>query len=113
MKRAVLASILLGTFLAAGAVAQTPPSDMAIPLIQLSAEQDYIIKENLADMHVEQIPRTKEIKIGDNVPPDIPLHDFPPLVVEKVPKVKGYKFFITETQIVLVNSQNQIADIIK
>jgi hypothetical protein len=41
------------------------------------------------------------------------LHDFPPLVVEKVPKVKIYKFFITENQIVLVNPQKEIADMIK
>jgi hypothetical protein len=52
-------------------------------------------------MHIEQIPRTKEIGIGDKVPSDIGLHEFPPLVVEKVPKVKTYKFFITENQIEL------------
>ena len=47
------------------------------------------------------------------VPSDIGLHDFPPFVLEKVPKVKTYKFFITENQIVLVSPQNEIADIIK
>jgi len=70
-------------------------------------------KENLKDMHIEQVPRTKEITIGNKVPSDIGLHDFPPLVVEKVPKVKTYKFFITENQIVVVNPQKEIADIIK
>jgi hypothetical protein len=51
--------------------------------------------------------------IGNKVPSDIGLHDFPPLVVEKVPKVKTYKFFITENQIVLVSPQKEVADIIK
>lgn len=32
----------------------------------------------------------KEIRIGDKVPTNIGLHEFPPLVVEKVPKVKLY-----------------------
>ena len=66
--------------------------------IQLSAQQGYVIKENLKDMHIEHVPRTKEIRIGDKLPSDIGLHEFPPLVVEKVPKVRTYKFFITENQ---------------
>src|SRR5262245_42582354 len=81
--------------------------------IRLSAQQGYVIKENLKDMHIEQARNTKEIRIGDKVTSDIGLHDFPPLVMEKVPKVKMYKFFITENQIVLVSPQNEIADIIK
>jgi len=117
MKRAVLTSTLVVTLLAGGAVAQAPPKDdrrMLPPRsIQLSAQQDYVIKENLKDMHVEQVPRTKEIRIGNKVPSGIGLHDFPPLVVEKVSKVKTYKFFITENQIVLVSPQNEIADIIE
>ena len=102
--------------LVGGAVGQTPPTDQRMlqpRSIQLSAQQGYVIKENLKDMHVEQVPRTKEIRIGDKVPSDIGLHDFPPLVVEKVPKVKTYKFFMTENQIVSVSPQNIIADIIK
>jgi len=116
MKRAILASLLAATLLTGGAIAQIPPTDRRmIPprSIQLSAQQGYVIKENIKDMHIKQVPRTKKIRIGDKVPSDIGLHDFPPLVVEKVPKVKTYKFFITENQIVLVNPQNEIADIIK
>ena len=81
--------------------------------MQLTAQQGYIIRENVKDMRIKQVPRTKEIRIGDKVPSEIGLHDFPPLVVEKVPKVKTYKFFITENQIVLVSPQKEIADIIK
>jgi hypothetical protein len=80
---------------------------------RLSAEEDHVIKENLKDLHIEQVPRNNEIRIGDRAPPDIGLHAFPPLVVEKVPHIKTYKFFITENQIVVVSPQNLIADIIK
>src|SRR5689334_12204392 len=80
---------------------------------RLTAQEDHVIKENLKDMHIEQVPRTNEIRIGDKVPPGIGLHAFPPLVVEKVPHVKTYKFFITENQIVVVSPQSLIAEIIK
>jgi len=116
MKRAVLASALVATLSVGGAIAQAPPAnEEVIPSrsINLSAQQDYIIKENLKDIHIEQVPHTNEMRIGDKVPPNIGLHAFPPLVVEKVPQVKTYKFFITENQIVVVSPQNLIADIIK
>ena len=47
--------------------------------IQLSAQQGYVIKENLKDMRIEQVPRTKEIRIGNKVPSGIGLRDFPAL----------------------------------
>ena len=99
-----------------GAIAQVPPTDKReIPprSIQLSVQQDYIIKENLKDMRIEQVPHTKEIGIGNKVPSNIGLNAFPPFVVEKVPKLKTYKFFMTENQIVVVSPQNVIDDIIK
>jgi hypothetical protein len=108
---------LTAGFLVGGAIAQTPPDDKEpIPprSIQLTAEQDYVIKETvLKDMHIEQVPPSTEIRIGEKVPPDIALQTFPPLVAEKVPQVRTYKFFLTEHQIVVVSPQNIIADIIK
>jgi hypothetical protein len=116
MKRAVLAGTLGATLLVGGAIAQAPTDKrerIAPRPIQLSVQQGYIIKENVKDMHIEQVTRTNEIKIGDKVSPNIGLHAFPPFVVEKVPQVKTYKFFITKNQIVVVGQQNLIADIIK
>jgi hypothetical protein len=117
MKRAAWAMALTAGFLLGAAIAQTPPDDKEpIPprSIQLTAEQDHVIKEIvLKDMHIEQVPRSAEIRIGEKVPPDTALQTFPPLVAEKVPQVRTYKFFITENQIVIVSPQNTIADIIK
>ena len=81
--------------------------------MHLTVQQGYIIKENVKDMRIDPVPRRNEIEIGNKVAPDIGLHDFPPLVLEKVPKIKTHKFFITENQIVVVGPQNVIADIIK
>jgi hypothetical protein len=117
MKRAAWAMALTAGFLLGAAIAQTPPDDKEpIPprSIQLTAEQDHVIKEIvLKDMHIKQVPRSPEIKIGEKVAADIELQTFPPLVAEKVPQVRTYKFFITENQIVVVSPQNVIADIIK
>ncbi|MGA7387776.1 MAG: DUF1236 domain-containing protein [Pseudolabrys sp.] len=117
MKRTALAMALTAGFLVGGAIAQVPSDDKeSIPrrLIQLTAEQDHVIKEIvLKDMHIEQVPRSSEIRIGEKVPPNIELQTFPPLVAEKVPQVRTYKFFITENQIVVVSPQNIVADIIK
>jgi hypothetical protein len=116
MKKTLAVALAAG-FLVGGAIAQTPPDDKdAIPprSIQLTAEQDHVIKEVvLKDMHIKQVPRSAKIRIGEKVPPDIELQTFPPLVAEKVPQVRTYKFFISENQIVVVSSQNIIADIIK
>jgi hypothetical protein len=115
MKRAVLAIALVAVFFVGGAIAQPPPDDQeAIPprSIQLTAEQDHVIKEIvLKDTYIEGA-RSTEIGIGDKVPQHR-LQNFPPLVAEKVPQVRTYKFFITENQIVVVSPQNIIADIIK
>jgi len=117
MKRAALAMALAAGFLVGGAIAQTPPDDKEpIPprSIQLTAEQDHVIKEIvLKDMQIRQLPHNTEIRIGEKVPTEIELRTFPPLVAEKVPQVKTYKFFNTENQIVIVSPQNIIADIIK
>ena len=117
MKRTAWVMALTAGFLLGGAIAQTPPDDKEpIPprSIQLTAEQDHVIKEIvLKDMHIKQVLRSPEIKIGEKVPADIELQIFPPLVAEKVPQVRTYKFFITENQIVVVSPQNVIADIIK
>jgi hypothetical protein len=116
MKRTALAMAVATGFLVGGAIAQTQPDDKEpIPprSIQLTAEQDHVIKEIVKDMQIKQLPPSTEIRIGEKVPPDIELQPFPTLVSEKVPQVRTHKFFITENQIVIVSPQNIIADIIK
>jgi len=45
---------------------------------------------------------------------EIQLQNFPALIVEKVPKVKTYKFFVTQNKIVGVSPQdNVVADLIQ
>lgn len=116
MKRAPLAMALVAGFLCGGAIAQSPSNDKdAIPprSIQLTAEQDHVIKEIVKDMHIEPVRGSSEIRIGEKVPPNIQLQSFPPLAAEKVPQIRTYKFFVSENQVVVVSPQNIIADILK
>jgi hypothetical protein len=116
MKRTALAMALAAGFLVGGAIAQIPTDDKEpIPprSIQLTAEQDHVIKEIVKDMHIEPVRGSSEIRIGEKVPPNIELQSFPPLAAEKVPQIRTYKFFVSENQVVVVSPQNIIADILK
>jgi hypothetical protein len=117
MKREVLAISGAICLLVSAVVAQTPSQDKElIPprSIRLTAEDNHIIKEIvLKDMRVAQVPRKNDIKIGDRIPDEIQLQNFPALIVEKVPQVKTYKFFVTQNKIVVVSPQdNVVADLI-
>src|SRR5262249_13002902 len=99
-----------------GTVAQSPPDDRR-PILQrsirLTAEQEYVIKENVKDVRGLQVAQNVATEIGQKISPDVELHTFPSLVIEKVPQVKAFKFFVTKDEIVLVSPQNTVADVIK
>jgi hypothetical protein len=113
--------VALGVGLLAGsAIAQspqTPPGSapVASRSIKITAEQGYIIKENVAKGAAATSGQgDAKIEIGDKAPSGAALQDFPDLVVEKVPAVKGHKFLVSNGQVVIVDPKdNTIADIIK
>ena len=118
MKREVLAITGAICLLVSAVAAQTPSQDKElIPRrsIRLTAEDNHIIKEVvLKDMRVAQVPRNNDIKIGDRVPDEVQLQNFPALIAEKVPQVKTYKFFVTQNKIVVVSPQDKVvADLIQ
>jgi hypothetical protein len=81
MKQAVLAGTLAATLFVGGGIAQaaTDKREQIAPRsLQLSAEQDYTIKENLKDMHVEQVTRTNEIRLGTKCYPILDCTTFHP-----------------------------------
>ena len=125
MKR-VLTIVSLATALLAGsAIAQSPtppsqgaPQEAPIPnrTVKLTAEQSYIIKENLMPGGKAATTGSSEgkLEIGGKAPAGAALQDFPQLVNEKVPAVKNYKFMIADNQVVIVDPKdNTIADILK
>ena len=126
MKR-VLTIVSLATVLLAGsAIAQSPSPppgqndqrEAPIPnrSIKLTAEQSYIIKENVMPGGKAATTGSSEgkLEIGGKAPSGAALQDFPQLVNEKVPAVKNYKFMIAANQVVIVDPKdNTIADILK
>jgi hypothetical protein len=126
MKRVLTIVSLATVLLADAAIAQTPMAPPAqddrreapIPnrSIKLTAEQSYIIRENVMPGGKAATTGSAEGKfeIGGKTPDGAALQDFPKLVQEKVPAVKNYKFLIANNQVVIVDPKdNTIADILK
>jgi hypothetical protein len=122
----VLTIVSLATVLLAGsAIAQSPtpsqtaPQEAPIPQrsIKLTAEQSYIIKENVmpgGKAATTGSSANDKLEIGGKAPNGAALQDFPQIVNEKVSAVKNYKFMIADNQIVIVDPKdNTIADILK
>src|SRR5262245_10972789 len=81
--------------------------------IKLTAEQEYVIRENVKDVREGLVAQNITPNVGEKIPPDIELYALPSLVVEKVPQVKAFKFFVTKDQIVLVSPEKTVADLIR
>jgi hypothetical protein len=122
MKRALILLAVAGALLAGGALAQSPPAappattKPPIPqrTVNITAEQGYVIKENVKDTKPANVD-AKTVEIGGKAPAGIELHDFPPFVQQKVSAIKTYKFFVTDdNNIVVVDPKDRtIGDILK
>jgi hypothetical protein len=93
----------------------TTPAIAPAPRINLSAEQEFIIREIvLKDLNVPKAQPEAPETIGDAVPENIELHPIPPDVATKVPQVKSHEFFVKGDKIILVRpSDRVVADVIK
>ncbi len=115
---AALALVLAGANLWTTPVRAQPAAPPVAPAqrtLNLTAEQEYIIRENI--LKDTNIPREKSDApktVGDVVPENIALYDFPADVTAKVQQVKAHKFFIKGDLVILVStSDRRIADVIK
>jgi hypothetical protein len=133
MKRVITIVSLATALLAGSALAQspsTPPAgqndqrDAPIPQrsIKLTAEQGYVIKENVIPGGAENANKgggttgsaNGKFEIGGKAPSGSDLKDFPDVVKQKVSAVKTYKYLVADGQVVIVDPKdNTIADILK
>jgi hypothetical protein len=93
-----------------------PPAIAPAPrTLNLTAEQEHVIKEIiLKDVNVPKAKPDAPETIGDTVPENIDLYPFPPEITEKVSQVKSHKFFVKGDTIILVSpTDRRIADVIK
>lgn len=119
LKKTLWTSLLGILILAGGAIAQTPPGDNTVVpsrSIRITAEQGHVIKETVLKGRPTESSGSgqSEAAIGDKVPANVQLQNFPETVFEKVPQVKMHKFYVANGQVVIVSpSDNTIADILK
>ena len=93
----------------------TPAIGPAPRTVNLTAEQEFIIREIvLKDLNVPKAKPDAPETIGDAVPENLELHPIPPEVAAKVPQVKSHEFFVKDDKIILVSpSDRRIADVIQ
>jgi hypothetical protein len=127
MKRVITMVSLAAALLAGSALAQSPSSppqgqddrrEAPIPQrsIKLTAEQGYVIKENVMPdgKAATTGSSASKLEIGGKAPASSDFKNFPEIVVQKVPAVKNYKYIIADGQVVIVDTKdNTIADILK
>jgi hypothetical protein len=115
MYRTISVVVLAVGLFGAADVAQSPSDDGLISRrsIKLTAEQEYVLRENVKNVRGGQVAQKFAPKVGEKIPPDVELHGFPVLVIDKIPQVKTFKFFVTKDQIVLVSPQKTVADVIR
>src|SRR5258706_15469673 len=114
---AVLGAIALLTI---GPIAegQSPAQQQELPAatrtVNLTAEQRYVIKEVVKDLHVPPAPADAPSAIGNAVPQSVALQPMPADIAQKVPQVKSHMFYVKGQQVVLVDPKdNKIADVIE
>jgi hypothetical protein len=93
----------------------TPAIGPAPRTVNLTAEQEFIIREIvLKDLNISKAKPDAPEAVGDAVPENIELHPIPPEVAAKVPQVKSHEFFVKDDKIILVSpSDRRIADVIQ
>ncbi len=116
MKKALFLVAFLALY-ATDPSAQTPSRDQDIipqRSIKLTAEESHTIKEIVKDVNTSPASVDKNaVKIGEKLPPDVQLSDFPAELKEKVSAVRTYKFFKMGNQVVIVHpNDNLVADIL-
>jgi hypothetical protein len=90
---------LLIVFGASAVIAQTQlatPPLSPLPRLTLTAQDEYVIRENL--LKDTNLPRQRSgpDAIGDVVPANIKLKPLPAEIMQKVPKAKAHQFFVKD-----------------
>jgi len=72
--------------------------------LMLTAEEKHIITENV-EMRGDSTMALGSLSEGSPVPREARLEAFPDVVVQKVPKIRGHKFFTTEGRIAIADER--------
>jgi hypothetical protein len=92
----------------------TEPAVPPRPLLTLTAEQEYTIREIIKDVKVVKEKSATET-VGDSVPENVKLYPLPLEIERKVPQAQSHEFFVEDDDtIILVSpSDRRIVDVLK
>jgi hypothetical protein len=103
----LLCTAMLG--IAPGHAQQTPNPEVPATArtVNLTLEQRHVIRELVRDLKIAQSSDDSKVAAGDEVPGKVTLHPIPPLIGQKVPQIKAHRFYVTQSQVVIVDPQDQ------
>jgi Protein of unknown function (DUF1236) len=103
---AVVALTLLVGFEQTIAQGPTQPPLASAPRINLTLEQQHIIKELIKDLKVTPAPATVKLAVGEAVPEGVTAQAMPVEIGQKVPQIKTHQFVLTANEIAIVDPKD-------
>ena len=74
--------------------------------LRLSASEIRVVRDSVAADFPDAGIRLR-LALGAEIPQDVQLHEFAPLVLDRVPQLQGYRFLVSGDQIVIVEPRDR------
>jgi hypothetical protein len=111
MKTLLVATAAIGLLAAAPATAQTSvtttttTSPSTTGSVTIAPEKRTVIRQQLSTS--KPVTVKEKVTVGWTVPQDVELQTVPDTIVSDVPSVKGYRYFVYNDDVVLVDPQTR------
>jgi uncharacterized protein DUF1236 len=74
--------------------------------LHLSPAQFALVRDSIPRDFPEANVRLR-LALGAEIPDDVELYDFPPIVVDRVPELREFRFLVTDEQIVIIDPHDR------
>jgi hypothetical protein len=75
--------------------------------VNLTLEQRHVIRELVKELKLESAKDDLKLAAGDELPGQLTLQPVPALIGQKVPQIKSHRLYVTQSQILIVDPQDQ------
>jgi hypothetical protein len=86
---------------------QAPKAPGAARTVNLTLEQRHVIRELVKELKVTTAKDDIKVAEGEAIPGKVELQPVPPLIGQKVPSIKAHRLYVTQSQILIVDPQDQ------
>jgi Protein of unknown function (DUF1236) len=104
---AVAAPLIGALLLFTPGYAQAPKAPGATRTVNLTLEQRHVIRELVKELKVTTAKDDLKVAEGEAIPGKVELQPVPPLIGQKVPSIKSHRLYVTQSQILIVDPQDQ------